>query len=171
LLPEPAHTTSCAAGAAAAAGHLQLLPLSSSGAAAVGQPLQESDLAEAEQQLAALSNQLGDPDEQLELLFAAFDKLRAAAQECGTAGSSSRSEAAVSAGPPGPRQLLGQFSTDYRRMCTWVQRVNGGLSSKGAAVKALRSLVQHVLQQQGPPGGAYSASAAAVSASAPADQS
>jgi serine phosphatase RsbU (regulator of sigma subunit) len=106
-------------------------------------PLQESDLAAAEQQLAALSNQLSEPDEQLELLFAACDKLRMAAQECSNSASAAESGAVAVA-----QQVLGQFATDYRRVFTWVQRVNAGLSSKEAAVKALRSLIQHVMQQQ-----------------------
>jgi hypothetical protein len=164
---------------------LQLLQLPSSG---LGQsPLQEADLAEAEQQLAALSNQLGEPDEQLELLFATCDKLRMALQECSnisSAGGSSSSSLGSNAAGAAAQQCLGQFVTDYRRVHTWVQRVNGGLSSKEAAVKALRSLVQHVLQQQGPSANnsasaaagpaaaaAVSGGAAAVSASAPTGQS
>jgi chromosome segregation ATPase len=138
-------------------------------------PLQEADLAAAEQQLAALSNQLSEPDEQLELLFAACDKLRMAAQECSSSASAAESGAAAVA-----QQVLGQFATNYRRVFTWVQRVNAGLSSKEAAVKALRSLIQHVTQQQQQQAGAssacaaaaaVSAGAAAASASAPDEQS
>lgn len=96
----------------------------------------DAELAVAEQYLACLANHLEQCDGQLAQLFAAFDQLRKVAHQ--------RKEAPDKSA--GQEQLLGQFTTDFRRVCIWVERVNQGLSSRETVVQGMAGLVQHVLQ-------------------------